>query len=495
MNKIEVLLINLVPSQRKKPLDGIFTAEINYGLLSIATELHENNINTKIIDQQLHSEGNFDNFVIDIIKQSDVKLIGLSCISGFAYPELKLICGRIKSYSKEVTIVVGGKDHVGKLRKRVLKDIITVDILVKGEGEWAIVEIWNYLKNKITLDGIPDICFRDRHGNIVETPPTGSSLEPLLRPLNYSLYENHTTFPPSIELSRGCQYSCAFCSNIPKKVRKKSIIRIVEEMEMLATVYRNENLKIYFEALTLTFTERELLELGKVFKEENLKHTWRSQVRVEYLNGQKLEKLYKAGARVLDVGFESGSEKMLRNMGKTENAKEYLRTMSEALFAAKEIGITLKLNILFFLGETKETMKETWSFLMDNMSTLEALSAYPLYCFPGTKIAGYTEEQLEKCGASLVKSDPWVEKRVYPINLSKSVSFKESQEVGIHFGQAFQSIDKFVEQKKYGYICENTDLKKFYLQLQGLEKNKRPFHIDEKEKRDAINYVEKYLHS
>ena len=146
--------------------------------------------------------------------------------------------------------------------------------------------------------------------------------------LDITMYPNYQIFPALIEVGRGCPFSCDFCSSTKRILKKKPINDIIEEAETIASNYNSDSISIYFEAPILQMADSEIAELIRLRKEHGLNFTWRAETRVEYLIPRRIQALFEAGMRVVDIGLESGSPELLKKMNKTLECAKYLNRIT-----------------------------------------------------------------------------------------------------------------------------------------------------------------------
>ena len=272
--------------------------------------------------------------------------------------------------------------HVGLISEKVLLECPEVDIVVKGEAEEITFQVIKSMMNGNPFSRIPNIAYRDQDGCIKITDFTDSVALSIIPSLNYKLYPNYLSFPPSIEVSRGCPCSCKFCVNTGSKVRKKPIADVIKDVMLIIDLYGIQNPALYFEAPMFTFSDRKIEELIDLKKEKGLNFTWRTETRVEYLTQNRIYRLAVAGLKVVDLGLESASPEILSRMGKTTNPEQYLTSAAKVLKTAYENNIIIKINLLFYIGENKNTLNETITFLDRNNQYIQSISAYTLIAHP-----------------------------------------------------------------------------------------------------------------
>jgi radical SAM superfamily enzyme YgiQ (UPF0313 family) len=196
---MDILLINVPAEIGKKKYDihNEFSRGINFGLLSIASYLQRNHYETMIYD--IYKDFNISiNEIISLIDYHKPYIIGLSCISGFAYPLLYKVTNLIKRRFHSLFIIVGGKDNIGFFPINVLKECECIDMVVMGEGEVITEKILLHVKSNKSFENIPNITYRSDNGKIKTNKLINLNMQQLMQ-FDYSLYDKYKEFAPSIE--------------------------------------------------------------------------------------------------------------------------------------------------------------------------------------------------------------------------------------------------------------------------------------------------------
>jgi len=483
----QIVLINIPPDDAKKPYDKAFrfSRVMNFGLLSIATYLHSHGVSVRLLDLFTYDVVDPWKDVLCEIKKESPVAIGLSCISGFSYPPFRHASKLIKSLFPDIKILAGGKDHVGLIARVVLSECEEIDILVKDEGEIVTLEILKALMNQHSLSKIPNIAYRNVRGSIVETHSDANSILDEIPSLDYTLYPDYISFPPSIEVSRGCPYRGSFCGSAKTRIRKKPVVEVIKDVKTINKLYKTSGPTIYFETPMFIFTNAEIDELVNIRRREELEFTWRTETRVEYLDTQSIDKLAMAGLRVVDLGLESASPEILLRMNKTSNPDSYLNAATKVLKEAFENGLIIKINLLFYIGENRKTLSETITFLDSNRDYIRSISAYPFILYPSVRDNPDIQTQLSQHGGSFDTSREWEERHLIAVNPSVEFSYAELQHIGILFGKSYQSINTFFEQKRFGYLSPGISFSEFKAQSEHFGIEKFPFFIDKKQSETA----------
>jgi len=195
-----------------------------------------------------------------------------------------------------------------------------------------------------------------------------------------------------LETSRGCRYSCEFCS-ISAFFKKQWTERPVEDVvhEIKITGKRNwffvdDNIGANFQRLE-TFLQ----------SLEKLRIRWVGQISIEATNQPALLKLMRrSGCIGVLIGFESINSANLEQMGKSIN-----RTVSDyetAISNLRKNGLAVYGTFVFgYDHDTRETFEETYRFAVRNKLFFAAFNH--LVPFPGTPLY----ERLESEGRLLHK--------------------------------------------------------------------------------------------
>lgn len=161
--------------------------------------------------------------------------------------------------------------------------------------------------------------------------------------------------------SRGCPYSCTYCSNSGlrkitdgKYVRFRSIENIISEIKEVVSKYKVKSVYLNDDVFTVNknyvekFCNQYVKEIGYPFE---------INTRVENLDRNILKMLKDAGCYRIAMGLEQGDEKFRKEILNRPMSNEKIET---AFLLAKEIGIKTKtFNIVGFPFETVENHMET----------------------------------------------------------------------------------------------------------------------------------------
>lgn len=403
--------------------DSLKVTAMNPGLLSIASYVRSKGISVKIVDLSVDCDYQK---LAKLIETEKPMVAGLSSQCGFDYLEALKCIDIIKKGSPETLVIAGGQ-HIGPLGKTALEDCPGLDLIVKYEGEITTEVIINRIKEGRDLVGIPGIIYRSGK-ELVENNdyPQFVDLDDL-PPLDYQLYPNYLKFTPYIEESRGCCFNCQFCTSNwcnQGKIRIKSAEKFLAEFDLLFKLYGKDR-EYAILASTFGFNTPNTLKIAEGFKKYGIK--WSTEFRVDLKWEDYLVQLYESGMNVLNVGMESASPQILKYMNKTKDPDAYIKKAEKLIDACSGFkDFALRINFMFYLGETPKTVGETIGFLSRNKEGIDSILYSIILYTPEIPLGKDLPYFKEKYGSDIYRADYWDKIHINPCIPSKYFSTEEA---------------------------------------------------------------------
>ncbi|MEM3549509.1 MAG: radical SAM protein [Candidatus Bathyarchaeia archaeon] len=246
----------------------------------------------------------------------------------------------------------------------------SVDIVARYEYDYTLLEIADkFESNNFFFKEIKGISYRTRN-RIRHNPnrefSTSEDLDRL--PFVSKVYKTHlnikdyflsSSLYPVVQIftGRGCPFQCTFCSwpqtFMGHKYRVRSVSNVIEEFEWIS-----ENLRVnevFFEDDTFTINKKRVLEFCEEYEKRGLDIAWACNARVG-LDYETMKAMKNAGCRLLIVGYESGSDEILKKINKgitVQQIKDFAKN-------ARKAGLLVHGDFIVGLpGETKETIEMT----------------------------------------------------------------------------------------------------------------------------------------
>lgn len=398
------------------------------GLGYLAAVLEQNGYDVDVIDCQALNI-HYEEFEQEISKRKP-DVVGFTSIT-LTYNSALHLSEITKRLHPKCLIVLGGP-HATFWDEEALQECPSLDIVVRGEGEYTMLELVQKLEAGQSFDSVQGITFR-KDGEIIVNPdrPYIENLDELPYPARHlwpleELRKVEDVF--YLTTSRGCTSWCEFCQAVRmfgRRFRMRSPKNVVDEIEYLYKTYNATQFTFCDDAFTVDKSRVE--ELCDEIQKRNLKIIWNCGTRVDMVTKDLLIKMKQAGCVSVWFGVESGSQEVLDEMHKGISTDQTVKTVGWV----RELGLQPVPNILIgFPGETKETAWRTIKFAEklspDNIAFFNI--ATPL---PGTPLY----DKVKKNGWLKVEDFNVYDCRT-PIFETPTLSMKEQEEL---LEKAFQS--------------------------------------------------------
>lgn len=305
--------------------------------------------------------------IVERVRCAAPDVIGISVLFSQDWPIARETALAVKAGCPNVAIVCGG-EHVSAMPELCLEQCPALDVCVLGEGEATFVAVLDAIQRG-TLADVDGIAFRSAHGTIRTAPRARLGVNQIARPawdllpietyltnrLSYGVNRGRTL---PLLASRGCPYSCTFCSSPSMWTTKwtaRPVADVIAEMADLMQKYGAECFDFY--DLTTIVRRDWILEFCRAIQDRGWTISWQmpAGTRAEALDREVLEAMYRSGNRYVVYAPESGSEATLKAI----NKRVHLDRMTGSIRDAVDIGMSVKLNAI--MGLPSETVRDLWA--------------------------------------------------------------------------------------------------------------------------------------
>jgi anaerobic magnesium-protoporphyrin IX monomethyl ester cyclase len=427
------------------------------GLGYIAAYLKQQGISVEIVDCTFLNQKQALKKIVD----SKPKIIGIQAMYSMRKKSLEL-ARLLKDHCK---LLVAGGALPTTQPEVFLSDF---DVAVLGEGEQTMLELVNQFENDGDFSEIKGIAYKDKDtGQVIRTSPRGLVVElDMLPPPSRSLFENYSYKKyysgrfgyktTAIMTSRGCPFTCDFCSKpvFGNELRSRSASKVVDEIQ--EAIFLGYN-RIWFADDCFTLNRERLVGICDEILKRELKIEWECLSRVDTLDSETAYKMKQAGCIRMFFGIESGNDSILKIMKKQITTKQAY----DATQICKKIGIKAgAFFILGYPGENEKTIMNTVNFA--SSLPLDYLSFTLPYPIPGTplfeRLSGklVSEEWEEPKNIQMIKHKLLFDSQVSELKMKFSVikgmiqfyARKYFGEKGyIFFGRSFEAITDAIYDK------------------------------------------------
>lgn len=430
------------------------------GLLSIASFLSKKNMDVKVYNAE-HSPSseesymsiveyskNIDNYnlaclsknhpvwieVRNRIKEINPDVIGISVLSPKVLSAFK-VASIAKECNTEVKIVCGNH-HPTTMPEEILADE-NIDFVIRGEGEITFYELLKKLQTeRPVFETIKGLSFKQNgqfiHNEKRELIKNLDDLPQVDRSLLLDIDTYSCDQLSMMMTSRGCPYNCGFCASKTiwdRKVRYRSIDRVIDEINDLKKNFGIQNITLMDDAFTIN--KKRVEDFCKALLDKRVKIAWSCLTRVDIISHDLLKLMKKAGCTKIIIGVESGSERILKLTNKN-------LTLEEIRSAVKVIRECKMYWAGFFLfgvpTESEEEIYATLNFMKELKPDWAYISIFTPY--PETKLYDMCKQN------GLIKNKVEYEKYTHQtaaLDFSGSFSKKRGKELATFLFKEFHA--------------------------------------------------------
>lgn len=258
----------------------------------------------------------FAEHLAELAVRSNADLYGFGSICS-TYPLSLRVAREVKRLRPHATILFGGP-QASVVDVATMTAFPFVDFILRGEVEQTLPHFLARLQDDYEFSEVGGLTYRD--GNAVRRNANAAVIEDLdeLPAPAYHLSQYlQTSKAASVELGRGCPFSCTFCSTndfFRRRFRLRSPGRVLQDMRGIAEVYGIRHFELVHDMFTVdrkrvvAFCE-EILTSGEGF-------TWDCSARTDCVDAELLELMARSGCRGVFFGIETGSRRMQRLIDK-----------------------------------------------------------------------------------------------------------------------------------------------------------------------------------
>ena len=365
-------LLLTYPNQRWEKEDTNTTWNLHPSTLCLLAEMVKDEVDVKVIDAQFYNLS-VQQFINKVSKYKP-DYVGISVLTSEYSNILDVTADAVKDIDPNIIVIAGGvyitTDYMQIMQNE------SIDYCVRGEGEYVIKELIQYLNGK--QDNLPSegIVYRN-NSEIIDSPRAiVDDLTKLPWP-DYSLvkledYTNHEeregpvwgTKRPTLRLivTRGCPVGCSFCQVeyiSGKKIRTRDPEDVVNELLFLKQKYGIKS--VVFEDDNISMNKRFFMRLLELMIEKKLNLKWIIQAFAIFtLNDKMLDLMVKAGCFGVNVAIESGNQRVMDEIVLKPVTLEKIPPLIKTI---TDRGLFVLANfIIGFPGESWEEIRETIRF-------------------------------------------------------------------------------------------------------------------------------------
>jgi radical SAM superfamily enzyme YgiQ (UPF0313 family) len=354
---------------------------IPLGLNCVAGAAQNRDHDVRMLDLMTHTDSRvtiseaIESFLPDVIGVSvrnidDQKLHG----TRFLLDDVKNVVHYCRSLS-DAPIVLGGAGY--SIFPEAALDYLDADMGVQGEGEIVFPELLERLAHGIDLSGLNGLYLKGRGLQGEQTFITDLNDFPIADVRSFSSAYYRSLWMP-FQTRRGCPMNCSYCSTATiegRIIRKRAPGVVIEEMKGLV---EDGFRQFYFVDNTFNLPPSYAKEICRQIIHHGLNIVWRCIYYAGNVDEDLIKLMAEAGCREVSLGFESGCERILKNMNKRFNTEDIQRTsLTLAKYGIRQMGFLM----LGGPGENRESVLESLAFAdslpLNSLKIAQGIRIYP----------------------------------------------------------------------------------------------------------------------
>lgn len=376
--KLDLLLLDVSGYGHMPPL----------GLMYIASYINARGINAKVHILQGEYSGYSKKYLTDIVDKFRPTAIGLP-VTAESVESVRRYCLWLREISN-AKIIIGGPEATANPDK--IYEYTGADALVIGDGEVKVLNLLRAWKK----GGIPedkrglfikvnDILIKNYDRSLlVDIDSLPFPQEECLISKKYSTY--------SLLTGRGCPFECTFCyEGNSRTFHLRNTESVIDELNQI--LEKKPKILAFIDD-TFTLDKNKVSIVCDVIKKK-YRGPWfcEGRVGVLYHKPEIIDILADAGLTRIQLGLESGSEKVLKAYKKDTTPEQ----ISSVFSHCHNAGITSVIGNFIVGGayESNETFNDTIEIakklISNNPGSAELLTCY-LYPYKGTEVERYPEK-------------------------------------------------------------------------------------------------------
>jgi len=303
------------------------------------------------------------------------------------------IAKRLKDRIPSVVTIFGGPECYPLLSGKNFAKETFIDLIIYGEAEIMIKKAIESICKDRRVSSIPgsiinvngdirDCGWGEYVRDLDVLPYIALDVFPM------ELYTEKKFLP--ISFSRGCCYSCEYCPReMYPKFRWRSPENIIQEIEYLMQKYPSRNSFKVCDA-SITSNLKQIEQLCDLILSKGLDIRLQGFASINpQLDYKLLSKMRTAGFDNLCYGVESGSEKLLKKIGKKISIETIERVIKETFEAGINVAVDMMVGIP---DESEEDFWQSMDFLSKNRQYIDTVGINIYVGLPYSYIFSHPQE-------------------------------------------------------------------------------------------------------
>ena len=343
-------------------------------------------------------KANHDVLFVDLLTASDIRpvikktidefapqVIGISVrniddqvmnSTRFMLDQAKAVVSLCKKLSN-APLVLGGAGY--SMFPQSALEYLGADMGIQGEGEVAFPVLLKHIEQQTDLSGVPGLYLRGRGLQAKRSYIKDLDSLPFPEPsLLVSANGASANYWLPFQTRRGCPLDCSYCSTATiegHRLRQRSPAAAVRELTRWVKAGFNQ---VFFVDNTFNLPPSYAMDLCNLLAAASLDVTWRCILYPRKISEDLVKTMARAGCAEVSLGFESGSNDILRALNKRFDTAE-IRQANRILtdYGIRRMGFLM----LGAPGETRKSVAQSFDFVesldLDTLKITRGIRIYP----------------------------------------------------------------------------------------------------------------------
>ncbi|WP_419806303.1 B12-binding domain-containing radical SAM protein [Terriglobus sp.] len=313
----------------------------------------------------------FAHHLAEVAVRTNADVYGFSSICS-TFPLSLRVATAVKQLRPYATILFGGP-QASVVDEAVLQKFPAVDFVLRGEVEKSLPVFVDQLFGDSRFSDVPGLTYRD--GAHVRRTANAAVIDDLdtLPAAAYHLSKYlQNSKSASIELGRGCPFSCTFCSTndfFRRRFRLRSPERVLAEMRSISEQYGIRHFELVHDMFTVD--RKRVIAFCDVMRGAGEEFTWDCSARTDCVDDELLQHMAASGCRGLFFGIESGSVRMQRIIDKDLDPAKAERVLD----TCERLGIRTTASLI--VGFPEENWTDVADTLRIYMKSARCVDSHP----------------------------------------------------------------------------------------------------------------------
>lgn len=238
----------------------------------------------------------------------DLDFVGISTYT-HSLPDVQLVVDAVRKRNPNAHVSLGGPHPI--MFPEYAIQLRGVDSICVGDGDDAIVEMVERLDAGRSLEGVGNVWFKTRDGQVVKNAPRkeprslGGQVWPDRSRTRFRDYWVPGAKQPVVTTaitSKGCPHSCPFCFTYKKQYRIREVDDILDEMEHCVSLGITE---VFFVDDLFTPNSTWAMRFCDGIERRGLKFSWGYKTTVAGTTREQIRRCKEAGCTKIHFGVES----------------------------------------------------------------------------------------------------------------------------------------------------------------------------------------------